>query len=395
MSRARSNEQNADSIAAMIESGRTILILGDCLTESANSAGGTRETLLGGVRKRLLGVLGIEESAGDHKVPLGTLQSMAVRKASQPAAIATSSALSQKPLASPGSFDRLVSGPWRRIYDLTGRTILTRRPKLAKVDATRDPVIDRRKTQLVFLAGIYDRVDFSVPTGAENSERDIWFRQFSADIVSSPVLIMAESIHEELWQFLASRKGLATASTVSDAILVTSAVSALHKFQGELFGLRIVEGSIDGLAEEYLAPKASHLVQGRRSLAQMQDTDAASPGPRFVANLIASRRDAENEWRFLRGYDPLWSDVVAGRTVRLSRLREIYKTLRQTDGQRNIVLLKGRAGSGKTATLMQLGVELEAKGFTALWVDRSVDMSTAEIVDRVAEVKPTLFLLTT
>lgn len=63
------------------------------------------------------------------------------------------------------------------------------------------------------------------------------------------------------------------------------------------------------------------------------------------------------------------------------------------ESRRNVVLVKGRAGSGKTALLMRLAYELHAKGRVVVWLDRSVNLRIAEIIDRVALLAPDVVMI--
>jgi hypothetical protein len=117
----------------------------------------------------------------------------------------------------------------------------------------------------------------------------------------------------------------------------------------------------------------AEVADGHRMLSRIRNSLGVRVGVRLVSGLLHDMKLPN--WDFLRGYDPRWADVVDGRLVRLSRLSRLYRELQLEPQRRNTVLLKGRAGSGKTALLMRLAYELNSRGHVVAWVDRTASTS--------------------
>lgn len=376
------------SFRQVLSTGRTVLVLGDRAVDE--STPGHSSTVLASLRSLMLSRAGLE-SVTSSQLTLEQLQNVLGTVVGRRGPSMIRAEL-MKPPPVEANLSRLLLGPWQRIYDLSGANLSDSGVvQSCVIDATIEAGFDTRVTQLIQMCGSPTTADYSIPTGMTNSARDVWFRQFCADVVSNPVVVVAAASHLELWSLLAVRRGL-EGELAGTALLVSEDISPIDIVMCKAHLLVPVKMGIEEFGSLYLDETSTHMRDGRRRLARARRETTGASGPRLVSSLIDASA-VDQGWRFLRGYDPLWTDISGGRIARFSRIRHVWNKLKLDDDKRNTVLVKGRAGSGKTAALMRLGHELQGKGLTVVWIDRSVNMRIAEIVDRVIELEPHVVLI--
>jgi len=294
---------------------------------------------------------------------------------------------------------RILLGPWDRIYDLTGAPLANlvsdqvKRRQIVFSDATQVFHPEAAATQVIQFLGSATNaaaMQFELPNGGGIGPRDLWFRQFCADLVSRPVIVITRDSQGEIWTYLRGRVVDQSTEVSSPGFYLTADLTDTDKLRCSNCNLvPFVAGA--GRISELFGASMDAVANGHRSIANLRQHNATESGAQLVSRHLRDAQPAS--WDFLRGYDPRWADIKSDRIVRLSRMTALWKDLVLTEGTRNIVLVKGRAGSGKTALLMRLGYELQAKGYTPVWIDRSETERFGAILDRVEALGPDVVLV--
>jgi KaiC/GvpD/RAD55 family RecA-like ATPase len=386
--------QVPNDLKRAVSSGRTVVIIGDLWEDSGENKGG-RNGGLESLKRALLETAGVPEAITDPSIGLAEAHRAAARNipGSTAAQLKKYLHLDQKSTA---AYQRIILGPWERVYDLTGIDSAlalkeirnSKGPRVRFTDATQEFEIEHDITQVIHMCGLVsapENMDFAVPTGAGTSTRDLWFRQLSADLVSRPILVIANHAHPELWTFLRPRANDKQID-ITPGFYLSGVVSGADQLRAKNCELTAVSLDVSRTAETFLSPSTVEISDGYRALARIRGNSGANVGARLVSRLL--RDSQEPSWDFLRGHDPSWADVAAGRLVRLSRTRSMHNNLTLEAHKRNVVVMKGRAGSGKTALLMRLAYELEGKGYSLVWVDRSAGRGLASIISQIHELSP-------
>ncbi|MFF9130248.1 hypothetical protein [Streptomyces sp. NPDC014806] len=276
---------------------------------------------------------------------------------------------------------RILHAPWWRIYDFTATdlfsSVLEHEPKAAEttsfVDALqRKPVAGSSTVETVALHGSPDAagsLDFGVPADDDVSSRGLWFRRLKADLLCHPAVFMAASPSSRaLWQALALAQPQNAAERYP-RFVVTGPGTAADRDRLRQAGLTHIQALPHEFAVQRLRPGLEILQQGRRRLADVRGGARRGSGIKLVSSLIDSAPVGSIE--YLKGQDPTWGDIKDGFAPKLSIINRIRESAaRAEDGRHGIVLVEGRAGSGKTTALMQYAYELHQSGRTVAWIDR-------------------------
>ncbi|MGV9355442.1 P-loop NTPase [Streptomyces misionensis] len=276
---------------------------------------------------------------------------------------------------------RILGAPWWRVYDFTATDVFSSLPdadpRIAEtntfVDAlARKPAAGNATVETVAMHGNPtgpETLDFTVPADDDLSPRALWFRRLKAELLTHPTVFMAASpSSRSLWNALA----LAQPQTEAEhfpRFLITGPGTAADRARIRQAGLTHIQVSPHAFAVRQLRPGLEILQQGRRRLADIRVGARRGSGIKLVSSLVDSAPAGSVE--FLKGQDPTWGDVKDGFAVKLSITDRIRASARPAeDGRRRIVLVEGRAGSGKTTALMQYAYELHQAGRTVAWIDR-------------------------
>ncbi|MFG3130433.1 hypothetical protein ACGFZU_22310 [Streptomyces tendae] len=279
------------------------------------------------------------------------------------------------------SAHRILYAPWWRIYDFTATdlftSVLEHEPKVADTTTfvnalMRKPVAGSNTVETVALHGNPDAVaslDFGVPADDDVSARGLWYRRLKADLLCHPTVFMAVSPSSHaLWQ------ALALAQPQSDAeryprFVITGPGTAADYDRIQQAGLTHIRALPHEFALERLRPGLEVLQQGRRRMNDVRVGARRASGMKLVSSLVESTSVGSVE--YLKGQDPTWGDIKDGFAPKLSIIDRIRDSAaRAEDGRHGIVMVEGRAGSGKTTALMQYAYELHQSGRTVAWIDR-------------------------
>ncbi|GIF40756.1 ATP-binding cassette domain-containing protein [Actinoplanes xinjiangensis] len=378
-----------------IASGRTILVIGDLCSQIDGRRVGTNA-----LRSALIRIA--TKGAQDDDVSARLDEALQAAKREDHKAVIDALKDAADFTAEVSEFyRRLFQGPWERIYNLAPidlPQILEKIPSsggISYVDARTDFRVEHNKNQLVDFCGFRSSAgvdqEFSVPNGSGMGPADHWYRQFAADVVSRPVLILATESNNDLWMFVRSRTVTESNGTMSPGFFCFEQRSFTDTLRAGNHSIASIDLPFSDLDRTCLASNIQEVSDGHRMLTRIRNGQDLRVGAQLVTNFL--RRQETPSWEFLRGHDPSWGDISADRTVRLSRLSRLYQSLSTEKGRRNFVLLKGRSGSGKTTLLMRLAFELETKGLVVAWIDRSASDRVSDIVKQVESLAPDAVLI--
>lgn len=278
---------------------------------------------------------------------------------------------------------RILRAPWSRVYDLTASDLL---PSMLRHDThvadtntfvnalTTKPRAGNATVEAVALHGEPTGaagLDFSVPPDDDVTPRALWFRKLKAELLCRPhAFVAATPSSRALWQALTLVQQRQDPAKQFPQFVITGPGNAADRARIRQAGFIHIETPPHEFALNQLRPGIEVLQQGRRRLADVQQGARRSSGIKLVSSLVDSAIPGSVE--YLKGQDPTWGDVRDGFSAKLSindRIRD--KAAPQgPNGRHRIVLVEGRAGSGKTTALMQYAYELHQAGRTVAWIDR-------------------------
>ncbi|MFC9395024.1 hypothetical protein ACFTWS_17955 [Streptomyces sp. NPDC057027] len=276
---------------------------------------------------------------------------------------------------------RVLQAPWWRIYDFTATDIFSSLleidPRTAETNTfvnalLRKPAAGNATVETVAMYGNPtgpEALDFTIPADDDLSPRALWFRRLKAELLTHPaVFIAASPSSRSLWNTLALTQPQAEAGRFP-RFLITGPGTAADRARIRRAGLAHIQISPHQFAVQQLRPGLEILQQGKKRLADIRVGARRGSGIKLVSSLVDNAPMGSVE--FLKGQDPTWGDVKDGFAVKLSITDRIRASARPAeDGRHRILLVEGRAGSGKTTALMQYAYELHQAGRTVAWVDR-------------------------
>ncbi|MFF7330389.1 hypothetical protein [Streptomyces sp. NPDC008150] len=277
---------------------------------------------------------------------------------------------------------RVLRAPWSRIYDLTATDLLTSMLRHdAQVTDTntfvnaliRKPRAGNATVEAVAMHGEPtgpEGLEFSVPADDDVTPRALWFRKLKAELLCRPTAFMATSPSSRaLWQALTLVPQRQDPGGRFPQFVITGPGTAADRERIRQAGFTHIEMPPHEFATRCLRPGLEVLQQGRRRLADVQLGARRNSGIKLVAGLVDSASAGTVE--YLKGQDPTWGDVRDEFCAKLSIIDRIRDKARPgPNGRHSIVLVEGRAGSGKTTALMQYAYELHQAGRTVAWIDR-------------------------
>ncbi|GAA4920001.1 energy-coupling factor transporter ATP-binding protein EcfA2 [Nonomuraea thailandensis] len=292
----------------------------------------------------------------------------------------------------------LLRSPWWRIYDFTGSNALkavadsddqinARVFNACHERPVEDPAID---VQIIAMNGIAGddlaSVDFG-PVAGRTTPRDQWFRQFQTDALLYPMVWMAASASSQtLWDWM---ELIATQDHDNSParFVITAEGTPADRARLRRNNLMHIRRDPADFALSRLHSGIQQLRIGLDRRMALIDETRLGKGVSLLSSMIKSRPAGSKD--FLKGHDPTWGDIVDGKAAKLS----VVDTIRQAavaraDKGRPIVLVKGRAGSGKTTALMHFAYYLHRKGKTVGWIDRETTRSRKAVVDQVLDLRP-------
>ena len=304
----------------------------------------------------------------------------------------------------PESYRRWFSQPWHRIYTLNIDDLdeaLNRSNDLPfpirAVSAISEGFgIAGSDVLSVHLNGTvadFPDITFSPGQYGERLARpDSWYTQLVSDLMASPVLFVGTELNEPpLWQHLELRgkRGPGPENRPRSYLIAPDLPIArramLRKFNVEWIPLGHGE-----FMDQILWSMEHERDIGIGSIRKKRGPARATDALLKVSELRT--QPSENVREFLMGRQPEWADLTdEGFAVVRSFEASLSKSIR--DAAPKIIVLTGTAGSGKSTTLMRLGIEFHADSHDVRWLDLNDEVALVRLRDEVRRESPGVLLI--
>lgn len=308
------------------------------------------------------------------------------------------------PEAVPAYYQTWLSMPWRRVYTLNlddldiAVQINYQLPRpLDCVSALTDQSpVDGGGLTYVHLNGRaqdYPDVVFSRQQYAQRSVGpDPWYDNLTSEMASRPFLFVGTALDESpLWEHIELRRLRRQGPEVRPgSYLLTPVISAPRKRLLRQYNIDHIAMTAEEFAENVLSQLVEAKSEGLRVLAPQLFSSGEATAVLSVSELRAEA-NKEDLADYLLGRAPTWRDLTHGFAVVRTFEPEIVGALRKR-GPR-VVFITGTAGSGKSTTLMRLGLAMEADGLKTMILDTASGLGLARLRQAIKAAAPQLLLI--
>jgi hypothetical protein len=388
-----------------LRTGGTVLLLASSLASLLRTANGQPLARPTDLQLRLLELLGSAD-AHDMMMPLGELLEQAAigHQSDVRGVLRDCFTLSEDPL--PDEVAWLYSGPWEAVYELQVVPIAERLVQEGLLKDTEivggdDDLVPKAqdKLQIVRLNGNVATGDvrFGLPdANATGTARHGWHMRLTADVLPHPTVVVADNFEDyDLWDYLKLWRpdpGIDQRDRPDyGRYLVCPSISTSARQLLQTFGVHCVTNNAADFVRAFLRPDRKPVEEGRKVLARRRSYQDSPRGVRLVSGILRSVSRGRPE--FLRGEEPQWGDIIDNVAATLGINQRLRKEVRIKEGEREIIIVRGRAGSGKSSSLMRLAVQLRDEGREVAWVDRTIELSTAAIEREIDRLKPDVVMV--
>lgn len=298
--------------------------------------------------------------------------------------------------------------PWYRCYTLNVDDLelaVARRFELRRDIRSVSATSDRRvgtgteeALEVVHLNGLLgdplEALTFSdVDYARRQTTPDEWFTRCAADLLVHPVVFVGTSLQEPtLWQYMEYRrtKGRGMRELRPGSYLVTPSLDAARRLVLEDLNIDWVRMDAHEFVESVISKLADAAEEGKRALRARFDVELRRRHPALVGDLTAAEKPIR-ESDYLMGREPSWSDLQAERAITRECDTAVYETARalmRAEPLSQPMVLTGTAGSGKSTSLMRLGLRLTAEGVPVYWIDERTNIEPyrlREVITRTPE----------
>lgn len=230
-----------------------------------------------------------------------------------------------------------------------------------------------------------DKVVFSIDQYADRlaNRIDPWYLRLTADLLTRPFVFVGTSLDEPpLWQHVAIRRerGRDMRELRPRSYLVTPRLDRARRALLAEYNVEWVPMTADGFATTVLAPMVDAMAAGSELL--RSKAGARGVGRAALPEVVELARNPERRSEYLLGQEPIWADIQSGRAIERGSDAGVWTAadnMLQKQGTKDVLLLTGTAGSGKSTTLMRLALKLVAKGLRVAWVERGMDIAARDI----------------
>lgn len=308
----------------------------------------------------------------------------------------------------PDSYKVWFSVPWFRSYSLNIDDIELAvqnkfgmdRP-IQSISATSDATAGAGKPgvdqlEVVHLNGaLWDELDdltFAAPDYASRSAHpDAWMIRCANDIVTRPVTFVGTELDESpLWHFMELRqtKGIRGLREMRPgSILVTPTLNPARQLMLRELHIDWLQMSAEQFAEDVLSSMSPAFELGKSLLRDRRAHDQRTTYPPLLSSVALTATPAKRT-EYLAGAEPQWVDIQNGTAIVRDCDTEIYQTavaiLESGEPERPLVLT-GTAGSGKSTSIMRLGLRLAGEGIRTYWVDAASNFEHHRLRDLVRD----------
>jgi hypothetical protein len=284
-------------------------------------------------------------------------------------------------------YDDILGMPWLRIYTLNIDDLVLKvinrgeehRPctAVSALTAT-DPLFDHSRLAIVHLNGMAEdgpeKLTFSRSQFAQRRGTDPAYAQLANDLLFRSIVFIGTSLDESpLWEHLEMRGGgperhqreLRPRSYLVTPYLNRSREALLSRFNVVWLPMTAQQFTTDVIAKLGDSRSLGH------STIRQSYVSGASTKERFdkVAQLASTDKATEE---YLLGAEPTWADVTSHKVAERDCFDEIWQILnafRASPTRKQILVLTGTAGTGKSSALMVTAMRLEAEGVHVAWLD--------------------------
>jgi len=244
-----------------------------------------------------------------------------------------------------------------------------------------------------------DEMTFSDPDYAARATRpDLWYDVWSSEILSRPVVFVGTELNESpLWQYVEFRKhrgGKALKELRPGSCLVSPTLNPARQLVLNELNIDWIPMAARDFAEQVLSDLNAEALEGQRLIQARSSADERRRHPHLVADLATDPSPASPE--FLLGQEPTWPDIKEGLAVERSCDSHIYElasaVLTSTELSPPLVI-SGTAGSGKSTSIMRLGLRIAADGIPVYWLDEKSNIEPHGLRELVADTLGPLAIL--
>lgn len=390
-------------LANQISRGDLILFTGAGFSLNARTRGSGNLASVGHL-KTLLWPIAFPGEDIDPSSSLGDIYECAVRRGGGQVAEVLRSALAVDESNVPDTYRAWFSFPWFRIYTLNVDDLdeavqhnfgLPRR--IRSVSALKEGLPPEGEALLsVHLngrVGDYPDMTFSPRQYGERTARpDAWYHHLVTDLASHPVLFVGTELDEPpLWQQmeLRSGKGSRARELRPGSYLVTPRISVARRTMLEDLNIYWIEADQTTFVNEILGGME---LQRSAGLAAINRRLSSGTGHRVAHRISELRAEIDDgSAEFYHGREPTWADLTSGRAVKRAFELELAERILSESPQ--ILVLTGTAGSGKTTTLMRLGLQYDAEGKNVVVVDSNTELTPQALRATVQSFQPEIILV--
>jgi hypothetical protein len=289
----------------------------------------------------------------------------------------------------PDFYKTWFSMPWARCYSLNIDDLelaITRRHQFQRTIISRSATSGLSQgtsggntLEVTHLNGaVWDTLDdmtFSaLDYGGRQVTPDPWWTSVVADMMSRPVVFVGTELDEsQLWQYVQyrQRKGARGVNELRPgSYLICPELNRARQTILKELNIDWIPMTAKQFEEAVLEQLTAESELGHKELRARLEVERQRGLPQLVSELASKTLSGKTE--YLMGAEPTWSDLYAGRAIEREADAEVYKianTILTTDEPPRPLLITGTAGSGKSTSLMRLGLRLTADSIPAYWID--------------------------
>ena len=215
--------------------------------------------------------------------------------------------------------------------------------------------------------------------------QDPWKLNISISLLSRSVIFVGTDLSEpSLWYYLSQRRqkgGKSQSELRPRSYLVTPSLAEPRKSLLNDFNIVHIPMTAEQFSGEVLSTiPNSTFDEGAKNLPRKNNSTNSQSSP---LDLSKAEITPNIKTDFLLGQQPIWSDITCGRAIETKFDEKLEATVNDEidKDQPKHLLITGPAGSGKTTSLMRLGIKLHAQGKKVFWIDRNIEISPHRILD--------------
>ncbi len=212
-----------------------------------------------------------------------------------------------------------------------------------------------------------------------------WYSRVVADLLSRPFIFVGTALDEpSLWEYMA-RRGPKTPHHRSKtkelrprSYLVSPSIPSVRESLLDQFNIKWIPMDAEQFSNQILREVTVSSGKGIQRLNPHNQSQHRNKIPEVASIAVHPQRQTE----FLLGEEPDWSDIQTGRAANraFDDLLWTYSVDMLSGASKEIILIGGTAGSGKSTSLMRLCWRFSAEGKHVGWIDRNSELSGADIV---------------